>query len=166
VQGDEPKNLLSLPEHGSTAFPFGWNVRRKKNGDIDRRGLRRKYGTFEEQCQASYLRNKHVSQDKALMQHHGITPAQFMTQAAAQDYGCAICGGFATAGPGGSWRELSVDHDHACCPSDRKTCGKCFRGLLCDKCNQMLGLVGDSVDVLRAAITYLMNKGATKCQMQ
>ena len=36
-------------------------------------------------------------------------------------------------------RNLSVDHDHACCPTGGRSCGKCARGLLCVRCNSCLG---------------------------
>ena len=47
-----------------------------------------------------------------------------------------------------------VDHDHACC-SGPKSCGVCVRGLLCTRCNLMLGIAKDSVSVLRAGARYL-----------
>ena len=47
-----------------------------------------------------------------------------------------------------------VDHDHACCPT-KKTCGGCIRGLLHVSCNSSLGVFGDSVTGLQAAIDYL-----------
>lgn len=50
---------------------------------------------------------------------------------------------------------LVVDHDHKCCPSFRKVCGECVRGLLCDPCNKTLGMVEDNRDRLRALIDYL-----------
>ena len=47
---------------------------------------------------------------------------------------CAACGG------GG---EMTVDHDHSCCPG-RLTCGRCVRGILCSRCNAAAGQLGDS----------------------
>jgi len=47
-----------------------------------------------------------------------------------------------------------VDHDHKCC-AGRSSCGKCIRGLLCLKCNNMLGMVSDDAAILAKAIEYL-----------
>jgi hypothetical protein len=44
--------------------------------------------------------------------------------------GCYICG---------SIEFLNVDHDHACCSSHQRTCGKCVRGIVCASCNIHLG---------------------------
>lgn len=46
-----------------------------------------------------------------------------------QDSVCALCK---------RNRKLVIDHDHNCCPNKR-SCGKCVRGLLCDSCNKHLG---------------------------
>lgn len=54
-----------------------------------------------------------------------------------------------------------VDHDHSCCSSDY-TCGKCFRGLLCPRCNTGLGMFGDNVVSLSNAVTYVSNFNITK----
>ena len=54
-------------------------------------------------------------------------------------------------------RGLYVDHDHSCCPSKRKVCGKCVRGLICHNCNTALGHVKDSKERLLALIAYLEN---------
>lgn len=69
---------------------------------------------------------------------------------AAQGGVCAGCGD-----PPAEGKSLHVDHDHSCCPSSRKTCGECVRGLLCFRCNGALGNVGDSRQVLQALIAYL-----------
>lgn len=47
-----------------------------------------------------------------------------------------------------------VDHDHAHCPGGT-SCGQCIRGLLCGRCNWVLGHVGDDPDVLFSLIKYL-----------
>jgi len=52
---------------------------------------------------------------------------------------CLICTKIPT-------KQLVVDHCH--------TTGK-VRGLLCDKCNFLLGLANDQINVLQNAIAYL-----------
>lgn len=47
-----------------------------------------------------------------------------------QDGTCAICH---------ENEATCVDHDHACCPTSEKSCGRCIRGLLCNQCNWRLG---------------------------
>jgi len=54
---------------------------------------------------------------------------------------CAICGGVNDID-----RRLSVDHNH--------DTGE-VRGLLCNRCNRAIGLLGDSIDILESAISYL-----------
>lgn len=60
--------------------------------------------------------------------------------------GCAVCGGM---------KNLQVDHDHACCPSEY-TCGGCTRECLCGRCNRMLAQSGEDINRLRAGIQYLL----------
>jgi hypothetical protein len=40
-------------------------------------------------------------------------------------------------------RQLAVDHDHACCATRMRSCGRCVRGLLCSECNRVLGFFED-----------------------
>jgi hypothetical protein len=54
---------------------------------------------------------------------------------------CAICGQ-----PEARGEQLAIDHSHVT--------GK-NRGLLCEKHNMMLGLAGDSPELLRKAAEYL-----------
>jgi hypothetical protein len=60
-----------------------------------------------------------------------ITESQYMTMLFNQN-GLCPCG-----------RELEtahIDHDHKCC-SGKRSCGQCVRGLLCNRCNLLLGMV-------------------------
>lgn len=56
-----------------------------------------------------------------------------------------------------SVKDMHIDHDHSCCPggANAKTCGKCTRGILCTRCNSMLGFAKDNPDTLLAAVVYL-----------
>ncbi len=55
--------------------------------------------------------------------------------------------------PGGMGA-FHFDHDHSCCPG-KKSCGKCIRGLLCQRCNSTLGRVKDDPEILQGLIDYL-----------
>ncbi len=74
----------------------------------------------------------------------GVTHDEFLALLSAQAGVCAICGD----GNQGK-RQLSVDHDHAT---------GALRGILCDRCNPMLGYARDNIAVLRAAIEYLTTR--------
>lgn len=61
------------------------------------------------------------------------------------DGGCMMCG---------SLENLVIDHDHACCPDNKKRkCGECNRG--CPTCNWGIGALKDDVTLLQSAIAYL-----------
>lgn len=71
----------------------------------------------------------------------------------AQDGCCALC-----KRPQSEFvKTLAVDHDHSCCPGS-KSCGKCIRGLLCQPCNQALGLLQDNADLMIAASEYVKTR--------
>lgn len=71
----------------------------------------------------------------------GLTVEQYRGMFEAQGHRCAICGKEETGR-----KRLSVDHCHAT--------GR-VRALLCRACNTLLGNADDSVERLRACITYL-----------
>lgn len=73
------------------------------------------------------------------------------------EYCCQICD--KTEEENG--QHLSIDHDHSCCPG-QLSCGKCFRGFLCNDCNWALGLLKDSVESLDRAKAYLLKYEAVK----
>lgn len=84
----------------------------------------------------------------AHLKQYNLTQPEYEAMLKKQGGVCAICKQPpATKRTGAGWRNrLAIDHDH--------TTGK-IRGLLCDLCNQGLGCLGDSLDGLQRAITYL-----------
>lgn len=72
---------------------------------------------------------------------HGIAENELQKFLTLQDNKCATCHqefevtiskkGFKRVG-------YRIDHDHSCCSGD-KGCPKCIRGLLCHRCNTLLG---------------------------
>lgn len=81
---------------------------------------------------------------KSLLKRRGLTLAEYAAIALAQGGLCAICRGKPNV------LGLVVDHCHA---SGRR------RGLLCARCNSVLGFAKDSTDILRAAVEYLVRAG-------
>lgn len=86
--------------------------------------------------------NREKRQDAHLRKTFGVS-LEWYRETLEKQGGCAICD---TQEPGGRDHRFHVDHDH-------KT-GK-VRGLLCNKCNLMVGLSKDDPDILRKAAAYL-----------
>jgi Recombination endonuclease VII len=74
------------------------------------------------------------------LQRYGISDEEYDSQAASQNYLCAIC---REANPHG--KPLGVDHNHVTGAN---------RGLLCDRCNKVLGFVRDSQELLLRLLFY------------
>ena len=58
----------------------------------------------------------------------------------------------------------AIDHDHSCCPTNqanRRTCGDCVRGLLCNGCNTSLGLLKESKQRILRLVDYLDTYGSS-----
>lgn len=81
---------------------------------------------------------------KHLLSRYELTDEDFLMLADLQGGRCAICRGECSTG-----KRLSVDHDH-----DRDG-WRSVRGLLCRRCNGLLGRAGDSIEWLQKAIHYL-----------
>lgn len=88
---------------------------------------------------------------------YGLQPGDYELLYAAQGGRCWIC-----QRATGASRRLSVDHDHkAGCDHDpKKGCRRCVRGLLCRRCNDLLGHVRDDTDALYRCLWYLANPPA------
>lgn len=89
----------------------------------------------------------------SLRTFYRMTVEEYDTLLAAQGYVCAICGQDEPAAHGRTGKKflLSVDHDH--------TTGR-VRGLLCQKCNRAIGMLGDNPALLQRAIDYLTHPPA------
>lgn len=85
-------------------------------------------------CRACF--NKRDAEAKVLRKY-GLTAKQRGALADAQEHRCAICR---------EDRVLVVDHCHRS--------GK-VRALLCDRCNRLLGVADDQIELLEAAIRFL-----------
>jgi hypothetical protein len=57
----------------------------------------------------------------------------------------------------GSTERLVADHDHSCCPT-AFTCGNCFRGVLCFRCNVAYGMLEDDPVRVAALLAYALAK--------
>lgn len=78
---------------------------------------------------------------------YNLTVQAYNSLLEAQGGVCAICMGSETrAHPNGTVHLLSVDHDHLT---------GMVRGLLCGSCNRGLGMLKDSVFIVRSAANYL-----------
>lgn len=93
-------------------------------------------------------RRRYKTHDRAVHyeRRYGITEDCYRTMLEEQGGVCAVC----FASPSG--RRLDVDHCH--------DTGE-VRGLLCNRCNQALGLLQDDEDRLRRAIEYINKAGVT-----
>lgn len=83
---------------------------------------------------------REINRRADLKNKYGLTPEDYEQILSKQDGRCAICRAPARSG------YLCVDHDHV--TGD-------VRGLLCGRCNAVLGYAEDSPVTLRSAIHYL-----------
>ena len=79
-----------------------------------------------------------------LRDRYGITESVFLSMVASQGNACAICRETFSKTP-------HIDHDHL--TGD-------IRGLLCQTCNHGIGLLGENIEVMKRAITYLLKSKA------
>jgi len=76
---------------------------------------------------------------------HGITKEMYDKLFMLHDGKCHVC----------KSKNIScIDHDHSCC-SNKYSCGKCIRGLLCTQCNTALGLLQENVQTIKNLLKYI-----------
>jgi hypothetical protein len=85
---------------------------------------------------------------------YGMTLQQYNDLLEKQNHSCAICGAkeYVTDGRYKRIRRLGVDHCHV---SEAKGIMK-IRAILCNRCNAALGMLEDSVGLLKKLIAYLL----------
>src|ERR1019366_1751148 len=92
------------------------------------------------------LANPDKVKNTDLMKNYGITLVQYKEMLQEQNSCCAICNKPETRTRNGKLTMLSVDHNH--------TTGE-VRGLLCNKCNTLIGYANEDAKILEASLKYL-----------
>lgn len=102
------------------------------------------------------------ARDKQLEWRYGISFNRYVEMLyTEQDGRCALMGeeapNIVTMAMSGGKDWWHVDHDHSCCPggNGQKTCGKCIRGIVCQRCNVWLLREGVSLEMIEKAVEYL-----------
>lgn len=127
--GSRPKQAQSMREY--------WASRKKGFDEI--KGRIRKYGYMYRE------KNKEKQKKYAVSRKYGITWEYYEKLLETQEGKCGICN--MLLDPNGSKTvKPYIDHDHS---------RNYVRGVLCSRCNLLLGNARDSVDILRAARSYL-----------
>lgn len=88
--------------------------------------------------------------DDMLRKNYNINSADYDNLLSKQGGVCAICHRYPD-----QCGVLHVDHDHACCPGKKDSCGGCVRGLLCSDCNGAIGMLQESPIIFANALQYL-----------
>lgn len=85
------------------------------------------------------------SRNKTLKYRYGIGIPEYNKMLESQGHKCAICNTSENK-VAGVTHSFSVDHCHST--------GE-IRGLLCNRCNRGLGMLGDSIESIKKAVKYL-----------
>jgi hypothetical protein len=92
-----------------------------RNGMLDTKTQIRKDGYY-------YFNGKKVhTREYTLNYQYKLSMEEYLERSA---NGCELCGDKPE-------RNLHVDHDHKCC-NGSITCGKCVRGIVCNRCNKAI----------------------------
>jgi hypothetical protein len=119
---------------------------RDKRREAKREYDRQRYATMLSEGRKP---NRDATKEKQryLMRNYGITLDEYLDLLEEHGYKCAIC---KTSESDRKDKKLVVDHCHAS--------GK-VRGILCHKCNLMLGNANDLIGTLEQAVIYLRDRG-------
>ena len=95
---------------------------------------KRYYEANREKCKSN-------NRARQILAKYGLTMAEYKALFESHNHKCKICKASKKRN-----RKLAVDHDH-------KT-GK-IRGILCDRCNTVLGLLRDDMKLIKNMLKYL-----------
>jgi Recombination endonuclease VII len=104
---------------------------------------------FKERSRLNRLKNPSLydpieQKQRRVKCKHKLNPEQYQALVDKQNNTC-VCGRVF----GTTWSTVPrIDHDHACCPQSLKSCGKCIRGLLCNRCNRVLGFYRNEPELI------------------
>lgn len=90
---------------------------------------------------------REINRKSMLKIMYGITSEEYNELLRVQNFSCAICKGHISKFK----KALSVDHNHMT--------GE-VRGLLCQKCNMALGLLGDRLEAIQNLLKYMEKYGS------
>lgn len=110
--------------------------------NIDRNKWNRTYYAKNKEKLQKYYREYRKKNGYDTFKKFGLTSEVYEKMVSNQEGRCAIC----LMNIEGNGERLSIDHSH----KDGK-----IRGLLCRKCNLLLGCAKDSVEILENSIEYL-----------
>jgi hypothetical protein len=135
-------------------YEFFSKDKSKKNGlqrlckQCDSKKGREYHRNNKEKKETYYRLRKGFKKYQRMKYKYNLTDIAYDQMIFDQEGKCAICGSKDIF-------RLCVDHDHNCC-SGRISCGKCVRGLLCNRCNLGLGGFDDDISKLLKALDYLL----------
>jgi hypothetical protein len=115
----------------------------KRNGSPEKQIRKWQIGCAIADCEEKYAGNGYCMRHYEMQRKYNLAPEDYEKILQKQNNVCAICNNPAV---NGNSKSLAVDHDHAT--------GN-VRGLLCSNCNRGIGLLGDNIEILKSAITYL-----------
>lgn len=94
---------------------------------------------YRKEWTKKYPERRAAQKRRNIIRSYGLTPERHAEMLSEQGNACAIC----RTTPD---RDLDIDHCHAT--------GK-VRGLLCSRCNMLLGMADDDAEILSRAVQYL-----------
>ena len=119
------------------------------NGNVGTSHEKRIYSYNGIKCKIEICEDKAMKKELCIKHYDDSRGSSLNAQTIAdmKSSGCEVCGSF---------KRLTLDHDHSCCPTG-KSCENCVRGILCHKCNTAAGLLDDSPEKMIGLAAYILS---------